>query len=148
LSSTPLLQISTLLQQVPVGVWVASVQCVPDPHAAHEAPPVPQDEFDSPANASHVPPLQQPLHELPPQLHVPFEQACPDAHALHAAPAVPHCEVDSDAYGTQVVPLQQPAGHEVASQTHWPVLLLHSWPDPHAAQVAPNVPHEDDVSEP
>ena len=127
---------------------MASVQCVPDPHAAHEAPPVPQDELDSLANASQVPPVQQPAHELPPQLHVPLEQACPDAHALHAAPAVPHCEVDCEPYGTQVVPLQQPLGQDVASQTHCPVVVLHSWPVPHAAQVAPPVPHEEDVSDP
>lgn len=33
-------------------------------------------------------------------------------------------------------PLQQPLGHEVASQTHWP-LLLHSCPDEHAPHAAP-----------
>lgn len=42
-----------------------------------------------------------------------------------------------------MVPLQQPPGHEVASQTHWPRLLLHSCPgDTHAAHVAPLVPQE------
>jgi hypothetical protein len=41
-----------------------------------------------------------------------------------------------------VLPLQQPPGHEVASQTHWPVLVLHSWPVAHPPQVAPAVPHE------
>ncbi len=39
-------------------------------------------------------------------------------------------------------PLQQPFGHEVASQTHWPVLVLHSWPVAHAAHAAPPAPHE------
>jgi hypothetical protein len=38
--------------------------------------------------------------------------------------------------------LQQPAGHETASQTHCPVVFLHSWPAGHAAQVAPVVPHD------
>jgi hypothetical protein len=41
-----------------------------------------------------------------------------------------------------VKPLQQPFGHEAASQTHCPVALLHSWPDPHDPQLAPAVPHE------
>jgi hypothetical protein len=41
-----------------------------------------------------------------------------------------------------VLPLQQPFGHDVASHTHWPVLLPHSWPELHAAQLAPPVPHE------
>jgi hypothetical protein len=42
-----------------------------------------------------------------------------------------------------VLPLQQPFGQELASQTHCPVLLLHSWPvahDPHDAPPAPQVP--------
>ena len=130
-----------------MGVSAASVQWVPDPHAAHAAPPVPQDVFDSLASASQVPPLQQPAHELPPQSHSPLEHACPDAHALHAAPAVPHCELDCDPYDTQVVPLQQPPGHEAASHTHVP-LALHAWPWPHEAQVAPDVPHDEDDSEP
>ena len=43
-------------------------------------------------------------------------------------------------------PLQQPLGHEVASQTHFPV-ALHSWPDAHAAQLAPPVPQDDGDSE-
>jgi hypothetical protein len=42
----------------------------------------------------------------------------------------------------QTVPLQHPFGHEVASQTHWPVLVLHSWPAAHAAHVAPAAPHD------
>ena len=39
-------------------------------------------------------------------------------------------------------PLQHPPGHEVASHTHCPLLWSHSWPEPHAAQLAPPVPHE------
>ena len=71
--------------------------------------------------------MQQPLQEPPPQLHVPFAaHVSPVPHELHTAPPVPHCPCDCIAYGTQVLPLQQPAGHEVASQTHCPLLLLHS----------------------
>jgi hypothetical protein len=69
-------------------------------------------------------------------------QESPAPHALHAAPAVPHWPADCEAYGTHVPPLQQPVGHEVASQTHCPVVWLHSWPVAHAPQVAPPVPHE------
>ena len=32
--------------------------------------------------------------------------------------------------------------HDVGSHAHKPVVLLHSWPVPHAAQLAPAVPHE------
>jgi hypothetical protein len=41
-----------------------------------------------------------------------------------------------------VLPLQQPLGHDVASQTHCPVVRLHSCPAAQAPQVAPPVPHE------
>jgi hypothetical protein len=37
---------------------------------------------------------------------------------------------------------QQPLEHEFASQTHCPLLRLHSWPDAHAEQVALPVPHD------
>jgi len=40
------------------------------------------------------------------------------------------------------LPLQQPPAHEVASQTHFPVVVLHSSPDGHAEQLAPLVPHD------
>jgi hypothetical protein len=46
-----------------------------------------------------------------------------------------------------VLPLQHPVGHELESQTHTPVVVLHSWPDAHAPQVAPPVPQEAVVSE-
>jgi hypothetical protein len=46
-----------------------------------------------------------------------------------------------------VLPLQHPFGHDVASQTHVPVVRLHSWPVPQAAHAAPPVPHEPFVSE-
>jgi hypothetical protein len=39
------------------------------------------------------------------------------------------------------LPLQQPPEHEVALQTHWPVLVLHACPVPHAAHAAPPTPH-------
>ena len=38
--------------------------------------------------------------------------------------------------------MQQPLAHEVASQTHCPVALLHSWPVAQDPQAAPLVPHE------
>ena len=41
-----------------------------------------------------------------------------------------------------MLPLQQPFGHEVASQTHFPLVRLHSWPVAHAAQLAPAAPQE------
>ena len=39
-------------------------------------------------------------------------------------------------------PLQHPFGHEVASQTHCPFVVLHRWPLEHAAQAAPPLPQE------
>jgi len=42
------------------------------------------------------------------------------------APFVPQDVPDCPAYGSHTLPLQQPLGHEVASQTHCPVILLHS----------------------
>ena len=41
-----------------------------------------------------------------------------------------------------MLPLQQPLGHDAASQMHRPVVALHAWPEAHAPQVAPAVPHE------
>jgi hypothetical protein len=41
-----------------------------------------------------------------------------------------------------VLPLQQPFGHDVASQTHCPLPLLHSWPDAHVEHVTPEAPHD------
>jgi hypothetical protein len=90
--------------------------------------------------------LQQPAHELPLHEHCPFEHTSPELHAPQAAPAKPHWAVDCEAYGTHVSPWQQPFGHEVASQTHFPVLTLHSWPVLHAPQVAPDAPHDALVS--
>jgi hypothetical protein len=42
----------------------------------------------------------------------------------------------------QVLPLQHPVAHEVASHTHVPVVVLHSWPDGHAPHAAPAAPHD------
>ena len=41
-----------------------------------------------------------------------------------------------------MLPLQQPFGQDVASQTHWPLFLLHSWVAAQGAQVAPDTPQE------
>jgi hypothetical protein len=41
-----------------------------------------------------------------------------------------------------LLPLQQPFVQDVASHTHTPLPVLHSWPVAHAAQVAAPVPHE------
>lgn len=102
----------------------------PPVHALHAAPPEPQSRFDSPAKGTQTPPLQQPLgHEVASQPQVPFVllQSWPVAHAVHRAPAVPQDALVSDPNGTQVpLAVQQPFGHDVASQTHWPVSVLHS----------------------
>jgi hypothetical protein len=37
--------------------------------------------------------------------------------------------------------LQQPAGHELASQTQVPVVVLHACPVAHDPHAAPPVPH-------
>jgi hypothetical protein len=65
----------------------------------------------------------------------------PFAHEPQAAPPWPHCEPVSEAYGTQVLALQHPFEQEVASHTHWPVVLLHSCPDAHPPHAAPAAPH-------
>jgi hypothetical protein len=93
----------------------------------------------------HEMPAQQPfghdveLHTQPPpvRLHV-----CPVPQAAHPAPPVPHEPFDCDEGASHVLPLQQPAGHELALHTHWPVVVSHTWPLPHALHVAPPAPHE------
>jgi hypothetical protein len=121
----------------------------------HAMPPVPQELALSFAQSSQVPvvpPLQQPLaHEVPSQMHWP-EVASPEvsqrrfaAQPPQVAPAVPHEVLLSFAHASHVPvgpPLQQPFGHEVASHTHWPVAVLHSVPEGHAAQFAPLEPQE------
>jgi hypothetical protein len=113
-------------------------------HAAHVAPPVPQEPADSEPKGSHaptVPPLQQPFGQvLLSHAHAPrvVSQSLL-RQAVHAFPSLPHCELDSEPSGTQLFPLQQPFGQEVGSQTHEPP--LHSWPMAQVAHVAPPVPH-------
>jgi hypothetical protein len=46
-----------------------------------------------------------------------------------------------------VLPLQHPFGHDLASQTQVPVLVLHSCPDGHALQATPPVPQVVPVSD-
>jgi hypothetical protein len=86
----------------------------------------------------HVPLQRVSLHEHTPLLQSGF--GC--AHGAQFAPAVPQDVGDWDPYASHTLPLQQPLGHEVASQTHCPVALLHSWPDGHAEHVAPLEPQE------
>lgn len=84
-----------------------------------------------------------PLHSVSRQVHEPLLQSglgCEQGEQF--APPVPQDVADWPEYGTQTPPLQQPLGHEVASQTHCPVVLLHSWPVGHIAQVAPFEPHD------
>jgi hypothetical protein len=66
----------------------------------------------------------------------------PLPHAAQVTPPVPHCAADCAAKATHVLPAQQPVGHDAASHTQTPVVVLHSWPAPHAAQAAPARPHE------
>jgi hypothetical protein len=124
--------------QVPVTV----AHSCPVAQALQTAPPAPHEPFVSVPSGSHVVPLQQPVQEAPPQVQSPSEQASPGAHAEHAAPPVPHSEPPCETYGTHTLPLQQPSGHDVASHTHCPFVLLHSWVGRHAAHVAPAAPHE------
>ena len=120
---------------------VVVLHSCPVAHTLHATPPAPQDPFVSPERGSQVVPLQQPVHDVPPQVHAPVEHDSPDPHAEHAAPPVPHADGPWAAYCTHTLPLQQPLGHDVASHTHCPV-PLHSWPVWHAAHVAPPVPQE------
>ena len=48
----------------------------------------------------------------------------PEPHAPQEAPPAPQEAFDSEEYAWHTPPdVQQPAGHEVASQTHWPAEL-------------------------
>ncbi len=42
---------------------------------------------------------------------------------------------------THEAPSQQPEAQVLALQMHWPVDVLHAWPEAHAAQAPPPVPH-------
>ena len=145
------------LQQPLAQVFASQVQVPlvlshrPFAHDPHEAPPVPHEVEDSDPHASQVPPLPPLQHpsgqEVESQTHVPLPllHSSPELQAPQLAPAVPHSELLSDPQGRHVPvgpPLQQPAGHEVASQTHCPLALLHSSPEPHGWHVAPPAPHD------
>jgi hypothetical protein len=116
---------------------------VPEAHALHATPEAPHDMLLSADGASHVPiAVQQPGHDVPPQVHCPLEQDSLLPQALHAAPPVPHWPDVCVAYGTQApVAEQQPLEQDVASQAHCPVLVSQAEPVPHAAQAAPPKPH-------
>jgi hypothetical protein len=68
-------------------------------------------------------------------------------HAAHAAPPLPHCELDCEPVGTHTLPAQQPPEHDVASQTHCPVAMLHSVPAAQAPHIAPPAPQDEVDSE-
>lgn len=90
----------TLPLQHPVGQEVASQTHCPAPlhswpegHAAHAAPPFPHEPLDSADGSSHVPPaVQQPVQEVPLQVHAPSVHAWPEAQEPQDAPAVPHSD--------------------------------------------------------
>lgn len=87
--------------------------------------------------------VQVPLHNVSLQVHAPLLQSglgCEQGEQF--APPVPHDVLDCPEYGTHTSPLQHPLGQEVASQTHCPVAVLHSWPVGHAAHVAPFDPQD------
>ena len=109
-------------------------------HAEHTAPLVPQLVADSLATASHVPALQHPVQEVPPQLQAPALHAWPPAHIPHAPPPEPHIVVDWFAVSTHVSPEQQPFGHDAGVQVHAPA-ALQAWLAPQAAHAAPPTPH-------
>ncbi len=97
--------------------------------------------------AWHAPLAQQPVGQVfGSHAQVPFVVSHrPLLHALQSAPLPPHFAPVCEAYGTHVPPtvaVQQPIEHDVASHTHWPLLLSHSWPVAQPAQAAPPVPHD------
>jgi hypothetical protein len=93
-------------------------------HAEQATPPAPHAELDSPESGWHVPlAVQQPAHAAPPHVQAPFEHDPLPTQGPHAPPPEPHAELDCAAKGRQALPLQQPRAHEVASQTHCPVVL-------------------------
>ncbi len=117
------------------------------------APPTPHCVLDCEAYGTQVLPLQQPFgHEVASHTHPEelLEHSSLVEQAPHTAPATPHDALVCEAYATHVPPtvaVQHPLGHDVASHTHWPVVLLHSCPEPHAPHAAPPAPHEVFVSD-
>lgn len=69
---------------------------------AHVPPPRPHAVFDG--VVLHTPLAQQPLQDVPPQLHAPPLQAWPPAHDPHAFPANPHALLVWLAVRTQFAP--------------------------------------------
>jgi hypothetical protein len=147
--------------QQPLGHEVASqthadsLHSWPDGHATHAFPPIPHDVLVSLVGCSHlkVEPLlaQHPGHDLPAHVHEPSEHASPFTHAPQAPPPVPHAPVDCLSNARHCcfapLPLQHPFVHDVASQAHSPVVVLHARPAPHASHAAPPTPQTALVSE-
>jgi hypothetical protein len=166
-------------------VQTCEVHVCGEGHAEQAEPCVPQAVVVVPGK--HAFPLQHPVgHDVALQTHAPPEQICPAEHAavppqvqapaeLHPSAVTPHVvhvapwspQVVADG-ASQTFPEQQPLGHDVALQTHAP--LVHTWPvphagpdphlqapaaqlsdcgSPHAAHAAPAVPHVavDEVSQ-
>ena len=88
---------------------------------------------------SQLAPLQQPLHDLPSQMHLPPEQRCPVTQAgpvphvqppvveqpspvspqvWHDWPATPQASPVGGS--VQTLPVQQPVAHDVGVHTHDP----------------------------
>jgi hypothetical protein len=107
----------------------------------HAKPPLPHWALDSAVSWTHVVPLQHPFgHEAGSQTQALALHSCPLPHVVHAAPFLPHAALVSVVMQFPEAS-QQPFGHDVPSQTHWPVVALHSCPDGHAVQVTPFAPH-------
>ncbi len=112
-------------------------------HAEHDAPPAPQEPFDSEANGSHAPlAVQQPFgHDVASQTHWPLTlHSSPGAHAMHTTPPAPHEAFVSPDSASHVPPLQHPA-HDAPPQEHDP--FVHAWPVAQALHAAPPVPHSE-----
>ena len=128
-------------------------------HIMQPDPPKPQalDE-----RALHVGPEQQPAaHVIAQPLHVPFVHISPFGQLWHEEPPLPHASPLLPAWHLSLAS-QQPVGHEVPSQTHWPLRqrwpVWHASPEPHlhcpptqasadpgrhAMHAAPTAPHPD-----
>jgi len=69
----------------------------PAAQAAHEAPDAPHEVVVSLESDSHVPPLQQPAHDVvPPHEHSPAVHVSPEPQAAHATPPTPQSAEDCD----------------------------------------------------
>ena len=74
--------------------WPVELHSVPDGHAAHATPELPQELMFSWAYASHVPLLQQPAHAVPPQLQLPLVHVEVAEQLPQLTPPVPHELID------------------------------------------------------